>query len=168
MFSQGRTQMSFILLAEFPMLKKKKCIHIWFNFARHYTHPSETMPFIEIFLVVGKCHPHLGRASAVLEPASQWRPRLEVTQLPRSVLLSAPRMADPTRLLSTIDFFLTQLGLLTSPEEMFWLSPASLCTLERPTWFCMQSLMLKEHVAKNELNFKHSGLLWVEVNLESA
>lgn len=107
MFSQGRTQMSFILLAEFPMLKKKKCIHIWFNFARHYTHPSETMPFIEILLVVGKCHPHLGRASAVLEPASQWRPRLEVTQLPRSVLLSAPRMADPTRLLSTIGFFLT-------------------------------------------------------------
>lgn len=35
-------------------------------------------------------------------------------------------------------------------------------------WFCMQSLMLKEHVAKNELNFKHSAVLWVEVNLESA
>lgn len=55
--------MSFILLAEFPVLKNAL---IWFNFARLYRNPSETVQFIETFLVVGRCHPHLGRASAVL------------------------------------------------------------------------------------------------------
>lgn len=55
--------MSFILLAEFSVLKNAL---IWFNFARNYMNPSETMQFTEIFLVVGRCHPHLGRASAVL------------------------------------------------------------------------------------------------------
>lgn len=55
--------MSFILLAEFPLLKKAL---IWFPFARRSMNPSETAQFVEIFLVVGRCHPHLGRASAEL------------------------------------------------------------------------------------------------------
>lgn len=55
-----------VLLAEFPMLKYA---FIWFNFARHYRNPSETLPLIEIFLAVGKCYPHLRRASAALQSA---------------------------------------------------------------------------------------------------